>query len=63
VCGLRVDDIYLQKPDTEVSLAGTPAAAHRLKQRGLVGAVGMRNYHAAEVARACALCFIGLATF
>ncbi len=56
MCGQRVDEFYLHQPDTEASLAGSLEAAHGLVQRGLVGAVGMSNYHAVEVARACALC-------
>eukprot|EP00602_Paraphysomonas_sp_CaronLab_P006842 CAMPEP_0185019266 /NCGR_PEP_ID=MMETSP1103-20130426/1883_1 /TAXON_ID=36769 /ORGANISM="Paraphysomonas bandaiensis, Strain Caron Lab Isolate" /LENGTH=336 /DNA_ID=CAMNT_0027549473 /DNA_START=74 /DNA_END=1084 /DNA_ORIENTATION=- len=52
----RVDEFYLHQPDTENDLAETLAAAHELVQRGLVGRLGMSNYHESEVERAVQLC-------
>lgn len=52
----RVDEFYLHQPDTENDLAASLAAAHSLVQRGLVGRIGMSNYHEDEVERAVQLC-------
>ena len=52
----RMDEFYLHQPDTENDLSASLAAAHDLVQRGLVGRIGMSNYHEDEVERAVQLC-------
>ena len=52
----RVDEFYLHQPDTECDLAESLAACDAFVKRGLVGRLGMSNYHASEVARALELC-------
>jgi aflatoxin B1 aldehyde reductase len=52
----RVDEFYLHQPDTENDLAVSLRAAHELIEQGLVGRLGMSNYHEAEIERAMILC-------
>lgn len=52
----RVDEFYLHQPDTENDLATSLQAVHELIQRGVVGRLGMSNYHEDEVERAVKLC-------
>jgi len=52
----RIEEFYLHQPDTEHSLAASLECLHQLVQEGKIGAVGMSNYHADEVARACEIC-------
>jgi aflatoxin B1 aldehyde reductase len=51
-----VDEYYLHQPDTEATLLEGLKCAHALVEEGKIKAVGMSNYHAAEMARAFALC-------
>jgi aflatoxin B1 aldehyde reductase len=52
----RVDEFYLHQPDTENDLALSLQAAHELIVKGLVGRLGMSNYHEDEVERAMKIC-------
>lgn len=52
----RVDEFYLHQPDTENDLVVSLQAAHELVVKGLVGRLGMSNYHESEIERACQLC-------
>jgi len=52
----KVDELYLHQPDTEADLFESLEAVNSLVEEGLVGAVGMSNYHVSEVARALDLC-------
>ena len=49
-------EYYLHQPDTEAALLESLREAHAMVQEGKIGAVGMSNYHADEMARAFALC-------
>eukprot|EP00854_Cymbomonas_tetramitiformis_P022452 gene22452-27094_t len=49
-------EFYLHQPDTEHSLAESLETAHMLVEEGLVGAIGLSNYHASEVDRCVELC-------
>ena len=51
-----VGEFYLHQPDPEHSLLESLQKAHELKIQGLIGAVGMSNYHASEMERAFKLC-------
>lgn len=44
-----MDEFYLHQPDTSASLEETLEACHNLVAKGLIGALGMSNYHAIEV--------------
>eukprot|EP00908_Phaeocystis_cordata_P000402 Transcript_10425.p1 GENE.Transcript_10425~~Transcript_10425.p1 ORF type:complete len:423 (+),score=75.82 Transcript_10425:147-1271(+) len=52
----RLAEYYLHQPDTEAALLESLREAHAMVSEGKVGAVGMSNYHASEVARAFELC-------
>eukprot|EP00656_Telonema_subtile_P022418 TRINITY_DN23552_c0_g2_i2.p1 TRINITY_DN23552_c0_g2~~TRINITY_DN23552_c0_g2_i2.p1 ORF type:complete len:190 (+),score=35.02 TRINITY_DN23552_c0_g2_i2:159-728(+) len=52
----QVDVLYLHQPDTEHPLADTLACMNDVVSEGLVGAVGLSNYSAAETARCVELC-------
>jgi len=52
----KVEEFYLHQPDTEHELSATLAAVHEMCQQGLIGKLGMSNYHAVEVERTMALC-------
>jgi hypothetical protein len=54
---LQVDEFYLHQPDTAASLEATLEACHHLVTKGLIGALGMSNYHAIEVNRGGGLFF------
>ena len=56
-CGVsKFAEYYLHQPDTEHSLLESLREAHAMVTEGTIGAIGMSNYHADEVARAFALC-------
>ncbi|KAK3276407.1 hypothetical protein CYMTET_15512, partial [Cymbomonas tetramitiformis] len=56
-CDVRsMAEFYLHQPDTEHSLAESLETAHMLVEEGLVGAIGLSNYHASEVDRCVELC-------
>jgi aryl-alcohol dehydrogenase-like predicted oxidoreductase len=44
-----VDEFYLHQPDTSARLEATLEACHGLATQGLIGRLGMSNYHAIEV--------------
>jgi len=52
----RVDEFYLHQPDTECSLESTLEKTNELVDRGLIGSIGMSNYHGTEVQRAVDIC-------
>lgn len=52
----RVDELYLHQPDAEHSLKDSLEAVHECVKGGLVGRVGMSNYHETEVQRALDIC-------
>lgn len=52
----RVDVLYLHQPDTENNLTESLECVDQLVKEGKVGALGMSNYSAEEVDRACTLC-------
>ena len=52
----QVKEFYLHQPDPEADLEASLRCTDALAKEGLIGAVGMSNYHASEVARAFALC-------
>ena len=49
-------EYYLHQPDTEHSLLESLTCAHELVKDGVVGTIGMSNYHASEMERAFQLC-------
>lgn len=49
-------EFYLHQPDTEHSLLESLKCTDALVKSGKIGAVGLSNYHASEVARAFELC-------
>ena len=52
----RVDEFFLHQPDPGCDLRATLEAAHGLAERGLIGRLGLSNFHAAEVGRCVDLC-------
>ena len=49
----RLAEYYLHQPDTEHDLLESLITLDELRREGKIGRVGLSNYHAAEVARAC----------
>lgn len=52
----RVDEFFLHQPDPGCDLRATLEAAHGFAERGLIGRLGLSNFHAAEVGRCVDLC-------
>ena len=52
----RLDEFYLHQPDTAASLLDSLRTTDAFVREGLVGKVGLSNYHADEVKRCMELC-------
>lgn len=53
---VKLEEYYLHQPDPEHSLLESLQCLHSYCEQGLISAIGMSNYHAAEMERAFELC-------
>lgn len=52
----KLDELYLHQPDPATPLLESLRTTDAMVREGVVGKIGLSNYHASEVARAFALC-------